>query len=194
MSDATTLTLRGRIMYPHVHHPHAFADDVAKGKEPKYRASLVIPQNDPQIAKIVELTRMIAKEDLGVENVDFIGKPLKVDPDNPKLAGMYVLKATTKYKPSVLTLQMEPIMDPAVPADGDHVYMNVNLFSFDNAGNRGVSASLNGIMWIEKGEQLGKSGRPSDQTMFGAVAQTGQSGGALPEPVAGSVPNPFGPR
>ncbi|NND99723.1 MAG: DUF2815 family protein, partial [Pirellulaceae bacterium] len=93
--------------------------------------------------------------------------PLKVDADNPLLAGCFILKAKSNQKPRVVDGNVQPIMDPSLPEDGDWCYFSIRLFSYDTRGNVGVAPALDGVMFEKKGEgRLGKSGMPNASEMF----------------------------
>lgn len=189
---STSITIRARIMYPHLHQPHKFNDD-EPDKAPMYRATLVMAKDDPAVAQVRAIADKLIKDELDGITVAAEQYLLKEDPDNENVAGCLVIKAKTQYKPNVLEngpTGMVPIMDPAKPADGDWVFANINMFSYNTRGNKGIGASLNGILFAEAGKlQLGKSSAPSAEDMFGnVVAQAAPQTSAAP--AGGS--NPFG--
>ena len=108
--------------------------------------------------------------------------PIKVDANNENMAGLYCLSAKSEYRPRVLDKHMQPILDETTPSDGDGCHFSIRLFAYTK-GKRGVGVALNGIMFDKKGDKaLGKTAGPSDEQMFGHVAEKNPNAG---------VPNPF---
>jgi hypothetical protein len=168
------LTITGRIMYPHVHQPHQFRDD---DNDPAYRCSIVIPQNDPMVQQINQIAEQLIASELDGVRPTPDNWVLKTEPDNQNIQGCFVIrpKSPQTQKPRVLDKNLQPILDTSQPADGDHCAFSIRLFAYNTRGNKGISAALNGVMLIAKGQgRLGKSGPPSDSEMFGSVVSGGQ--------------------
>lgn len=179
------VTFRGRIMYPHVHQPHAFNE----GDEPMYMVNIVIEQTDPIVQQISQMTQKLVNDELDGVQPTPDNLPLKVVSDNPNLAGCLVMRAKSKQKPGVVNQNMEPIIDLSCPADGDWCWFAVRLYSYNTRGNKGVSAAINNVMFESKGPaKLGTGGPPSPEESFKNVPRQQQ-------PMQqGAVPNMFGPQ
>jgi hypothetical protein len=88
----------------------------------------------------------------------FISKPLDGN-KNPEYAGKLVIKAVSYgRKPQVLRPDKEEMMEQAELYSGCYGRLWVTAFAYDNAGNKGVSFSLQGILKTKDGQPLGGSG------------------------------------
>jgi len=86
--------------------------------------------------------------------------------------GCFFFSAKTdasRNKPSVIDKQGREMIDPDAVVSGDYIRVSVNAYSYDQAGNRGVSFGLNNVLLERKGDPLGVS-RPSAAEDFGIAA------------------------
>lgn len=191
---STSLTIRARIMYPHLFTPHLFNDDEADAK-PMYRASLILRDDDKAVGEVQAIVDQLIASELDGGPVAEDNKTLKRDGTNEALNGCWVIKSKSQYKPNVLEngpTGMVPIMNTDKPADGDWVFANISLYTYNTKGKKGVGASLNGILFASKGEvQLGKSSAPTNEEMFGGVV-AGAEQQTAPAAATGAGANPFG--
>jgi len=94
----------------------------------------------------------------GYEDDLFFSKPLDGD-KNPEYLGKIVLGAVSYgQKPQVLRADKQEMMDPSELYSGCYGRLWVTAFAYDNAGNKGVSFSLQGVMKVRDGKPLGGTG------------------------------------
>lgn len=167
------ITIRGRIMYPHVHEPHAFSPD----EEAFYQCVIVIADGDDQIAKIQTIVDRLCRDHL--DGAVPAGDNILMK--EGKVEGHVAIscKAKTTSRPKVLQLApgLPPILDPSLPADGDWCYFSVWLFPYDTRGKKGVGAKLNKVAWSKAGDgPLGTAGITDDEAFGEALdAESGDN-------------------
>ena len=150
--------------------PHnAKPDDV-----PKFGMTLLIPKTDT-----VTLAKIAAAREVAIAE-KFAGKrPAKIDttlhdgdqprPSNgedfgPECAGHMVMAVSSKFKPRILDLDGNEVIDPLVCGSGDYYKVSMTAFAYDFSGKRGVAFGLNNILFTRQGVSLG--GRSSAEDDF----------------------------
>ena len=181
------ITVHARVAYPHLAQPKAFKGE----KDPKYSVTLVIPKDDPQIATIRAIEQaLIAKE---LDGVIPTGNNilLKEAPNNPAMAGCYLMAAKTKDQPGLshrTEAGRQKLLDPTVIQDGDWCYCAINIYAYTQP-SKGVTSFLNYVMFDRRGEgKLGTGGGPSEDEAFAHVPGAAASPGGVTQ----VNPNPFG--
>lgn len=156
-----------RLSYAHIWTPVAIGDD----GNAKYSVSILIPKSDKRT--LADIKRAVdAAVEAGLAS-KFGGKrpgnlktPLRdgdaEKPDDPVYAGHYFFNASSKTPPGIVDINKLQIMDPDEVQSGDYARVSVNLYAFNQNGNRGVAAGLNHIMKLKTGERLGGRGRAED--------------------------------
>ena len=198
MTLSTDVTVTGRIAYPHLFEPFAFPNEKEQGKEPQFRCELFIdPQNTREIEAVQAITGQIVAAQLqGQMPTNPDNLPLKAAPaDNENVAGkFYVMRPKTKQKPQVFQRDAsggyQAVLDPNLVQDGDFVAISMRLYKFETSGNRGVSCSLNSVLYLGQGPgRLGKLGGPSAEIAFSAVSMpAGLQQPQLNQPINPGVP------
>lgn len=84
---------------------------------------------------------------------------------NPEYAGHYILRASTTQKPFVVDRRRTPITDQNEVYGGCFCLVNVNIYTFEQPENKGVTLGLNGLQKWEDGDAFG-GGRPAIDEMF----------------------------
>lgn len=161
MSTAVT-TNKVRLSYVHVFAPYANAD----GQEPKYSVSIIISKRDTstlnRINAAIEEAKVSGKDKWGGKIPANLKLPLHDGdierPDDPAYANSYYCSCTTKRKPGVVDRDLNPILDPDEVYSGCYGRVALNLYAFNNAGNRGIAVGLNHVQKLEDGERLGGGG------------------------------------
>ena len=87
------------------------------------------------------------------------------EPFGEECRGCWVVRASSKVRPSVVDQDIQPILDPNGFYSGCYARASVNFFAFNQNGNRGVGCGLNNIQKIADGEPL--SGRTTPEEDFG---------------------------
>lgn len=180
------LTCPVRLGFVHVETPQASKDDNGNDKESMYNLVALFP---PQATAQVESFLIPIWEQASVRDFPkfvYEGKPTdsvhcpfydqkkKIQYDG-YVAGAYFLNLGSKFRPSVVDINMQPI--PTGPAFKDRVYdgcwaiLGINLYSFGKSGqskNKGVKFGLTSIMIIADDEKfMGKA--PDPQKVFSGV-------------------------
>ena len=187
------LTIKGILSFPHLNQPRA----VKQGDEPKYSANLLIPKGDPQLNQLQQA--IDAEKANGFPSgFPHNGKVCLHDcavsqPNNPELAGYMELRASAKAdsKPTVVDMNMTPVMDPALVYPGAVVWMAINTFTYNMTTSKGVGAGLNGVMITGEEGALGRlDSKPTAEQMFAGVAQGGAPAAAMPPGAPAPAPTP----
>lgn len=150
-----------RFSYLNVFKPKA----IGEGQDPKYSVCLLIPKEDK--ATIKKIKDAIEAEKKAGAAEKWKGKvpsnlktPLR-DGDAeradeyPEYAGMYFLNANSSKKPVLLDESKDEILDQTELYSGCWGRANVNFYSFDVNGNRGIAVGLNALQKKRDDEPLG---------------------------------------
>lgn len=162
MSTKVT-TGKVRFSFVNVFSPRAMQE----GQTPKYSVTLLIPKTDTAtMAKInaaIEAaktnymakhpgTKMPAKPKTTIYDGD--GERPSGDAFGPECKGCYVMTVSSLNKPVIVDADKMPITDPQELYSGCYGKAVINFYYYDTAGNKGISAGLNGIMKTMDGEPL----------------------------------------
>lgn len=168
-STTRVVTDKVRLSYVHLFEPYTNDPD----KEPRYSVTILIPKTDKVTLGKIEKAIAAAKEEGKTKT--FGGKlpaNLKTtlhDGDeeadlerNPEYAGHMYMAMSSKQRPGVVDLDLNPILDSTQVYSGCYARVAINAFPYSNSGNKGVSFGLNNVQFIEDGEPLGGRTRPED--------------------------------
>lgn len=172
-----------RLAYMHLIEPHAAAD----GAEPKYSVTMIIPKSDVKQVNAVK-TAMAAARDLkwGKGAPKGLRSPLRdgdeQDDDGnfirpEEFRNAYYVGASSK-RPVDVKIQMG---GKIVNCPQEHMVsgyygsVQANFYGYDAAGNKGVSAGLNGVLITKRGEPLGRKLEWDDASKAGAEDFGGSS-------------------
>ena len=163
MAATKVTTGKVRFSFVHVFEPRAMQE----GQTPKYSVTLLIPKSDKAtMAKIqgaIEAARtsyiekhpgakVAAKPKTTIYDGD--GERSSGDEFGPECKGCYVMTVSSLNKPVIVNSDKLPITDPQELYSGCYGKAVINFYYYDTAGNKGISAGLNGIMKLEDGEPL----------------------------------------
>lgn len=170
------LTGEVRLSYVNLTTPRA----AQQGSEPKYSVTLLIPKTDVATKANIDNSIKAAYEE-GVSKkwggahpqpkvIVHDGDGLRPSglPFGDECKGCWVLTASTKNKPQVVSI--ENVNCELLPADiysGMYARVTINFFAFDTAGSKGVGCGLGNVMKTRDGEPL--SGGASAATDFDGV-------------------------
>lgn len=150
------------------------------GGEPKYSVTLLIPKTDmttkQKVDAACEAAKMRGVSELwkgqvpaGLQFPIYDGDglmPKKGLPYGPEYKGHWVLRASTKQKPTVVDLNLQPILQPLEIYSGMYCRAGVTFFPFDKGGV-GIGCSLDNVQKLADGEQL-SGGVSPDEDFAGA--------------------------
>lgn len=179
LTNTKCLIGEARMNWPRVFEPESF-----NGGEPKYSVVLTFPKdNDELYDKIRQAIDSCAEK---AKTTMFSGKLPKnfqfpeikdgdEDFDNEGYPGMWVLKASSKYKPEVVKRmkvagkgQFVEISDPEEFYAGCYGYASVTFRAYGLDVNKGISCQLDSLLKTRDGERFGSSGNA--QTDFAGLA------------------------
>lgn len=160
-----------RLSFPDLFEPRAFK----AGDEPKYKATLLIAKDDPQVEVIEKAILATATEKWGAKAASVIkgirGNPNKFNfqdgdtKDYDGYAGNMALSASSKSRPLVIDRDKTPLgAADGRPYAGCYVNASLELFGYDNSGN-GISATLKGVQFVRDGDAFG-GGAPASPDDF----------------------------
>lgn len=196
---STTITTgEARLSYVHLTQPHASMP----GQAPKYSVAVLIPKSDVQTKALIDAAVQEATQN-GIAGKWGGSAPAMVkttlhDGDGVKdngeaygdeCKGHWVLNcnASESHKPSVVDLQLQPIIDASEIYSGMYGRVNVNFYPFNFNGRKAIGCGLNHVQKTRDGEALG-GGSVSVESAFGApVAPTApaQGVGVTINPITG---------
>lgn len=179
LTNTKCLIGEARMNWPRVFEPESF-----NGGEPKYSVVLTFPKEDDELYdKIQQAIDACAEK---AKTTMFSGKLPKnfqfpeikdgdEDFDNEGYPGMWVLKASSKYKPEVVKRmkvagkgQFVEISDPEEFYAGCYGYASVTFRAYGLDVNKGISCQLDSLLKTRDGERFGSSGNA--QTDFAGLA------------------------
>ena len=159
-----------RLSYVHLFEPYSFDD----GQEAKYSCVLLIPKSDKAtVAKLKAAYEAAVEKGKATKWKGKVPKgraiPLRDGDDDPtyegeEFEGHWILRASSRNKPGVVE-RHDPhvaIEDSTRVYSGCYARVSLNMFPYDAAGNKGVSAGLNNVQFLRDGESLGGRSRAAD--------------------------------
>ena len=170
MADANkqatkVITGEVRLSFVHVLEPDSF-----NGQEPKYSLMMLIPKDDKKtlckIKRAIEAATEYGKSALWNGKVPKnLRMPLRDgddEMDSEEFEGMYFMRCSSKNAPGVVDRHKQPIEDSNGIYSGCYGRVSLNMFPYDKAGNRGISAGLNNVQVLRDGDPLGGRSRAED--------------------------------
>lgn len=189
-----------RLSYVHVWQPQTPQD----GGEAKYSVTILIPKSDVATLNTI-YAEMESVKQAGVSSswggvmpplvkiplYDGDGTRPSGEPFGEECRGHMVITASSKTQPQVVDVNVQPVLNQAEVYSGCYARVNINFFSYNKAGNKGLGCGLNCIQKIGDGEPL--SGGVSAQEAFGGnnsyAPVPGAQSGIYNQP---PVSNPYG--
>jgi hypothetical protein len=113
---------------------------------------------------------------------------------NPEYAGHYIIRAANTSRPRVVDRNLQDILEPSLIYGGCLCKVNVNAYTFNKGGNKGVTFGLNGVQFWADEESFGAGHLRAEQMFEAAGAEDPANyGGANPfagAPMAAPVAPP----
>ena len=166
------LTAIGEFAYPSVFRPSAPMEGDTT-KDPQYQLTVLWPKDDEgKLKKLKTKIEEVAVEKWGKKAVQMLEKgqlknPLR-DGDEREADWMndhFFLTARSSDKPGCVDEDLEDIIDTNEVYPGAIGRMDIWLYAYDKAGNKGIGAILNNVQKTAPGER--KDGRQSASEAFG---------------------------
>jgi hypothetical protein len=163
-----------RASYAFVFEPQVPKD----GGDPKFQITMLIPKSDTATYQAIQAEIGRALQD-GLQKVfggqmparpelplyDGDGAKKNGDPFGEECRGCWVVRASSKTRPSVVDRSVQPIIDPNGFYSGCYARATINFYAYNKNGNRGVGCGLNNVQKIADGEPL--SSRTTAEEDFG---------------------------
>ena len=141
---------------------------LTEGQTPKFSVSLIIPKSDTKtidkIKKAIEAAYKEGQSKLkgnskSIPSLAAIKTPLR-DGDTERdgdenYKGCYFVNANSTQKPGVVDVNLQPILERDEMYSGVIEKASISFYAFNSNGNRGIACSLNHLMKVKDGEQLG---------------------------------------
>jgi hypothetical protein len=151
----------GWVSFPHVFKPRPPQQGFNEGKDPEYECVLIVPermQKKPAMKKLQAAVVACAKEHFGEKvKLDSLRLPFRKG-STIEVGGVndtdIVLRAKSKFRPDVIDVQKQPIIDEEEVYPGMWAEMTVRCFAYDVQGNKGVSLSLSGLRKVADGTRM----------------------------------------
>ncbi len=187
-----------RASYAHVFQPHA----APGSSDARYSITLLIPKTDTVTLNAIYGAIELAKQ-AGVQKTfggvmppvintpiyDGDGTRPNGEPFGEECRGHMVLRASSREQPSVVDLNVQPILNPAELYSGCYIRASLDFFAYNQSGNRGIGCGLNAVQKIEDGEPL-TSRVTAAEAFGGSNAYTGTAGTGFQPAVYPAVPVP----
>lgn len=147
---------------------------VGETDPPKYGITVMFDkENEEHMAAVKEIQaeqERLLKEKWPKGKPKKLNLPLKDgdsdDNDREEYEGHFTMSLRSSAKPGVVDQRLQPVSDEQLIRPGDYVNVSFNMFAYDRAGNKGVSAGLNNVQYVKpagEGESLGGRKRPEDE-------------------------------
>lgn len=169
-SNATRVKIPCRISFCNLFEARSI-----NGSDPKFSCSLIIDKDDKKtllaIHNAVEAAKENGKSKWSGKIPGNLKLPLRdgdIDrPDDEAYQHSFFINANNKERPQLVDRKVQPITDPGELYSGCYCNVTVNFYAFNQAGNRGIGASLGNVQKVRDGEPL--SGRVSAAAEFEAL-------------------------
>lgn len=162
---STSITIKNvRLAYVHLVEPRAAAD----GAEPKYSVTVIVPKTDAaNLALIRDASKSAKEARWGAKPPTTLRSPVR-DGDEKDAAGNFVrgeefrnsyyMNVSSKKPVDAKIMMGGRIVNcpPEHLVSGYYGSVIANLYAYEAAGNKGVSAGLNGLTITKRGEPLGR--------------------------------------
>lgn len=172
LTGTKVITNKVRLSYANVLKPKA----MQPGQKEKYSCTILIPKTDKETLDAIDKAITAAfQEDGGTklkgikrENVKTTLRDGDEKADtNPEYEGHMFMNVSSIQAPGILDKAKRKVTDLPNPEEevysGVYALASINFFAYNNNGNRGISAGLNNLLIVEKGERLaGRADAESD--------------------------------
>ena len=165
-----------RLSFCHLWEPYA----QNPGDEPKYSVTILIPKTDTATLNAILAEMAVAEQQGVVSKWNGVKPPVVKSPLHdgdgvrpsgesfgPECNGCMVMTASSRDQPSIVDMQVQPILNRGDVYSGCYARVSLNFFAYASNGNKGIGCGLNAVQKLEDGEAL--AGRVSAQEAFGGA-------------------------
>lgn len=170
------ITGQFRASYAHVFNPHGM-----NGADPKYSITMLIPKTDVTTINTIYAEIEKVKQEAMSSTFGGVVPPMLTIPFydgdgvmpstgmpfSEECKGHMVLRSSSKQQPSVVDLNLQPIINPTQFYSGCYARADVNFYAYVQTGKKGIACGLNNLQKLADGEPL--SGKTSPEDSFGGT-------------------------
>ncbi len=181
---STVTTGRVRFSFMNVFTPRAPQEP---GEQPKYSVTLLIPKSDYATIQAIQQAIEVAVQEgitttfggsrpprLNLPLYDGDGvRPSSGEPFGEECKGHFVMSASSLQQPSVVDVNVQPILNQAEIYSGCFGRASLRFFAYNKNGNKGVGCGLGNIQKLSDGDPL--TGRTTAADDFGGANSYGQN-------------------
>lgn len=170
----TVLSVEGRLSFEHIFQP-----DSTNGSKPAYSATILIPKNDPQIAKIRAAIKQTATDKWHerapkiLENIIRSNSLCFRDGDDKSYDGyqdMMYITSRNAVRPTTFDRDVNPVVEAdGIIYSGCYVRANIELWAQDNGNGKRINGKLLGVQFIRDGDRFGAGSGPSKASDFSVI-------------------------
>lgn len=168
-----------RVNYPSVFAPESFGDG-----EAVYAVTLSFPKSDTALMDKIEKAIDETTEKFKAMNGGKLPKSFKLplikdgdeDYETEAFAGLWTIKAKSKFKPEIVKkavvmgkTQLVPITDEEEFYAGCYCYASVDFVTYDRDTSKGISCRLNNILKSRDGERFSGGSKESVEDTYAGV-------------------------
>lgn len=165
------LNIKGRLSFEHVFKPSS-----TDNSEPAYSATILLPKDDSQIAKIRAVIQEVAKERWKdkapaiLRNLIAENKINLRDGDNKDYdgyEGMMYVTARNSVRPTVVDRKCAPVAEEdGIVYSGCYIVARVEFWAQDNKQGKRINGKLLGIQFVKDGDRFGAGSGPAKASDF----------------------------
>lgn len=180
LTHKTALNYPFRTRYLDWFEPATFTDQNTKEQTSLYQAIFMIPKNTNEGIKtyneLIQVAQQLTTQKFGYDLSATLfrdGDHPEVFGKNPEYAGHWILKMSSKTRPTTVGPSLSPLTDASQFKPGYHGKAMFTLSTYDVRGQKGVKAYLSGLQMCFEDEAF--SGGPSlqeAQSVFGTYGGT----------------------
>lgn len=124
-------------------------DQGHKYSDGKFKVTLVLDKDDPELATLRSTILAFGKEEFG--NDDF-KLPFKDGDksDKPEFQGKTLVVAKSKFPPGCIDAKRQELPEDVWPYSGDLIKFSASLYPYETGGTTGVSLQLRGVQLLDK--------------------------------------------
>ena len=185
-----------RLSYAHLDQPHS-----QNGGEAKFSAVILSPKSNAQNRANIDSAIRYATEKarakygaafpaqpkVSVHDGDGV-RPSDGQPFGPECKGCWVFTASSKQRPTVVDVNLQPILDSTELYSGIYANVGVTFFGYNAPQNKGIGVALDNVQKIADGEPLGGARASADDDFGGLAAPAAQPAYAAPGATAYAAP------
>lgn len=172
-----------RLSYAHLVKPYSNQP----GQPEKFSVTLLIPKSDVTTKQKIDAAINAAIQQgvkdkwngvrppvvaIPIHDGDGV-RPSDGMPFGEECKGHWVMTASTKTRPEVVDINLQPILNETEIYSGMYGRVSINFFPYAVQGKKGVGCGLNNVQKLRDGEPLG--GRSSASDDFGDLPVPGES-------------------